>query len=82
MDESDMDDRYSDGWSDGYQEGLIHSETLISEAYKEGYDDGYEQSDQHYIVTSSIKQLKNILDSVQTNCGDIKQVINQLEGLV
>ena len=67
MDESDMDDRYSDGWSDGYQQG---------------YDDGYNQSDQHYIVTSSIKQLKNVLDSVQTNCGDIKQVINQLEGLV
>tara|TARA_R110000787_G_scaffold5761_1_gene20697 strand:- start:11979 stop:12116 length:138 start_codon:yes stop_codon:yes gene_type:complete len=37
MDESDMDDRYSDGWQDGYKEGLIHSEELIREAYDEGY---------------------------------------------
>ena len=33
MDESDMDDRYSDGWSDGHRDG-----------YDEGYEAGWREA--------------------------------------
>lgn len=53
-----MDDRYSDGWQDGYQEGLIHSETLISEAYNEGYEVAWrEASDELQAASKEIELL-------------------------